>query len=71
MGNPESSRRRCGHPHRRHVYHHPGTVQLGAFFDRIFVNSFGLPINSGITFYAFALLALLAWASTTPTRKEK
>ncbi len=40
----------------------PGTVSLGAFFDRMFVNSFGLPVNSGITFYVLALLALLSWA---------
>ena len=49
----------------------PGTVQLGAFFDRIFVNSFGLPINSGITFYAFALLALLAWGVYYTHKKGK
>ncbi|MFR4025864.1 MAG: DUF2723 domain-containing protein [Alistipes indistinctus] len=39
----------------------PGTIELGAFVDRIFVNGFGLPVNSGITFYAFALLAILGW----------
>lgn len=39
----------------------PGTVTLGAFIDRIFVNTFGLPINSGITTYAIALLAALGW----------
>ena len=39
----------------------PGTVQLGALFDRLFVNTFGLPVNSGITFYAFALFGALAW----------
>ncbi len=49
----------------------PGTVQLGAFFDRIFVNTFGLPINSGITFYAFALLALLSWGVYYTHKKGK
>lgn len=32
-----------------------GTVNLGAFFDRMFVNGLGLPVNSGITFFALAL----------------
>ncbi len=39
----------------------PGTVQLGAFFDRVFVNTLGLPINSGITCFALALMALVGW----------
>ncbi len=39
----------------------PGTVSLGASFDRMFVNGFGLPINSGITVYIFGLFGLLAW----------
>ena len=38
-----------------------GTVNLGAFFDRMFVNGLGLPVNSGITFFALALLAVLGW----------
>ena len=38
-----------------------GTVNLGAFFDRMFVNGLGLPVNSGITFFALALLAALGW----------
>lgn len=37
----------------------PQTVSIGASVDRFFVNSLGMPINSGITFYAFALFALL------------
>lgn len=49
----------------------PGTVQLGAFFDRMFVNAFGLPINSGITFYAFALLGLLGWGVYYTHKKGK
>ena len=49
----------------------PGTVSLGAFFDRMFVNSFGLPVNSGITFYVLALLALLSWAIWVTHKKGK
>ncbi|MFI3265999.1 MAG: DUF2723 domain-containing protein [Rikenellaceae bacterium] len=39
----------------------PGTISLGAGFDRFFVNTLGLPINMGITFYAFAVFALLGY----------
>ena len=39
----------------------PGTVTLGAWVDRIFANSFGLPFNTGITVYALVLFALLSW----------
>ncbi len=49
----------------------PGTVQLGAFFDRMFVNVLGLPINLGITFYAFALLGALCWGVYYTHRKGK
>ncbi len=49
----------------------PGTIELGAFVDRIFVNGLGLPVNSGITFYAFALLALLGWGIWTTHCKGK
>ncbi|MBP3356501.1 MAG: DUF2723 domain-containing protein [Rikenellaceae bacterium] len=40
----------------------PYTVAIAAFFDRIFVNVFGLPINSGLIFFVFALFALMGWA---------
>ena len=49
----------------------PGTIELGAFVDRIFVNGFGLPVNSGITFYAFALLAILGWGIWLTHKKGK
>jgi hypothetical protein len=39
----------------------PWTVKLGAWADLLFVNSFGLPVNSGIAVYAVALFALLGW----------
>ncbi len=40
----------------------PYTVWLGAMVDLLFVNTLGLPVNSGIIFFAFALFALLGWA---------
>ena len=49
----------------------PGTIQLGALFDRLFVNTFGLPFNSGITVYAFALFAALAWGVYFTHKKGK
>ena len=39
----------------------PYSVAIGAWFDRMFVNGFGLPVNSGITFFVFAVFALAAW----------
>lgn len=49
----------------------PRTVQIGAFIDRVFVNSFGLPINIGITVYAFLLLILLGWGVYYTHKKGK
>lgn len=39
----------------------PYSVSIGAFVDRVFVNSFGAPVNLGITVFAFAVFALCAW----------
>ncbi|WP_298063483.1 DUF2723 domain-containing protein, partial [uncultured Rikenella sp.] len=39
----------------------PTVVSIGAFVDRIFVNGFGLGINSGLAFFVVALLGLLGW----------
>lgn len=49
----------------------PGTVELGAFFDRVFVNTFGLPFNSGITVYAIVLFATLGWGIYFTHKKGK
>ncbi len=38
----------------------PFTVSIGAWFDRIFVNGMGLPVNSGLVFWVLLLLALVA-----------
>ena len=39
----------------------PYLPKLAAFFDRIFVNGFGLPYNTGAVFFMVALLALCFW----------
>lgn len=49
----------------------PGTVELGAWFDRLFVNGFGMPFNSGITVYIFLLFALLGWGVYYTHKKGK
>lgn len=49
----------------------PKTVQLGAFVDRVFVNSLGLPVNLGITVYVFALMGLLIWGVYYTHKKGK
>ncbi len=49
----------------------PGTVELGAWVDRLFVNGFGLPFNSGITVYIFLLFALLGWGIYYTHKKGK
>ena len=49
----------------------PYLPKLAAFFDRIFVNGFGLPYNSGATFFMVALLGLCFWSLFTTLRKGK
>lgn len=39
----------------------PTVVSIGAWVDRIFVNSFGLGINSGLVCFMILLLGLLGW----------
>ncbi len=39
----------------------PYSVAIGAWFDKVFVNGLGLPVNSGLTFFVFAVFALAAW----------
>ena len=47
----------------------PYLPKLAAFFDRIFVNSFGLPYNSGALVFLVALLVLCFWALFATLRK--
>ena len=39
----------------------PGLVELGGYFDIFFVNTLGLPFNSGVIFYAVLTLAVFSW----------
>lgn len=39
----------------------PYSVSIGAWFDRVFVNTFSLPVNSGITFFVLAVFAAAGW----------
>ena len=48
----------------------PYLPKLAAFFDRIFVNGFGLPYNSGSLFFLVALLALCFWALFYTLKKD-
>ncbi|MCD8185250.1 MAG: DUF2723 domain-containing protein [Rikenellaceae bacterium] len=49
----------------------PWTIQLGSRTDYLFVNSFGLPVNSGMAVYAFLLFALLGWGVWYTYRKSR
>ena len=49
----------------------PYLPKLAAFFDRIFVNSFGLPYNSGSLFFMVLLLVVCFWALFHTLKKEK
>ncbi|MDR3133839.1 MAG: DUF2723 domain-containing protein [Prevotellaceae bacterium] len=49
----------------------PTLPHMAGFVDRIFVNHFGLPFNSGAVFFVFALFALLAWAIHYTHQKKK
>ena len=40
----------------------PGVPKVAFFFDKLFVNGFGLPFNSGIIFMIIAIVALIVWA---------
>ena len=49
----------------------PYTVYFGAMVDVFFVNSLGLPVNTGIVVFAFALFGLLGTAVYVTHRKGK
>ena len=49
----------------------PWTIRLGAWTDLLFVNSFGLPVNSGMAVYAVLLFALLGWGVWYTYKKQK
>ena len=49
----------------------PYTVWLGAQVDTLFVNTFGLPVNSGMVLFALALILGLGWAAWKAHQKGR
>ncbi len=49
----------------------PMTVNIGAWFDRVFVNSLGLPVNSGMVTWVLLLFALVAFGVWITHKKGK
>lgn len=49
----------------------PYTVYVGAMIDLLFVNTLGLPVNSGMVVFALALIAGMGWATWTAHRRGK
>ena len=39
----------------------PGIVKVGGWFELLFVNSFGMPFNTGVIVYLAVLVASLVW----------
>lgn len=49
----------------------PGVVKTAFLFDKLFVNSFGLPFNSGLLFFVFLAAGLLAFSIYYTRKKGK
>lgn len=49
----------------------PGTYKIGSIFEILFVNSFGLPFNSGLLFYLVLLTAIVAYGLYYTQKKGK
>ncbi|HNW50012.1 MAG TPA: DUF2723 domain-containing protein [Prolixibacteraceae bacterium] len=49
----------------------PGVVKLAALFDRMFVNGFGMPINSGFFIYVILLIAAVVYGIYYTYKKGK
>ena len=49
----------------------PLVPKIGSWFELMFVNGFGLPVNSGLVFYVFLLAAVLAFAVYYTHKKGK
>lgn len=48
----------------------PGVVNVGSWFELLFVNSFGLPYHSGVLFYAAALIAAFVFGIIYTHKKK-
>ncbi len=49
----------------------PGTPRVAFFFDKMFVNGFGMPFNSGIIFMIVLIIAASVWAIRTTQKRNK
>lgn len=49
----------------------PGAVRIAAIFELLFVNTFGLPYNSGVFFYAVVLISLLIYGLYYTVKNKK
>ncbi len=49
----------------------PGTVKLGAMFELMFVNSLGMPFNSGLLIYILLLIGLISFGIYYTQKKGK
>jgi len=49
----------------------PWIVKLSSLFELLFVNSFGLPFNSGTAFYFIVLIGLIVWGLKYTIKKGK
>ncbi|MDR1594379.1 MAG: DUF2723 domain-containing protein [Prevotellaceae bacterium] len=49
----------------------PVTPRIASWFELLFVNSFGLPINSGLLFFIVLLIAVLAYAVRNTYRQRR
>ncbi|MCK3686210.1 DUF2723 domain-containing protein [Maribellus sp. YY47] len=49
----------------------PGVVNIGSWFELLFVNSFGLPFHSGVLFYVVLLVAAFAYGIYFTYKKQK
>lgn len=48
-----------------------GLFVIASWLDLLFVNSFGLPVNSGVIFYAILLLVALTWGIAYTHKRNK
>jgi hypothetical protein len=49
----------------------PGFIKIAAFFELLFVNSFGLPYNSGTIFYGLILISLIVYGLYHTVKHQK
>lgn len=49
----------------------PGLIQVASWFELLFVNSFGLPFNTGVLFYMLLLATGVVWGLMYTVKKQK